>query len=124
VRFLGRVSDAELEELFSRCRALVYPQLEDFGIIAVEAQAAGKPVIAFGKGGATETVVGPNDRAGRAPTGLFFAEPTPESLCGALAAFEELEPKLDPHAIRANAERFSLQNFRAGIAREIDEVLQ
>jgi glycosyltransferase involved in cell wall biosynthesis len=124
VRFLGRVSDRELDDLYSRCRALVYPQLEDFGIIAVEAQAAGKPVIAFGRGGALDTVVGPNDAAGRAPTGVLFAEPTPESLEGAVRAFEELEPKLEPQAIRANAERFSLENFRAGISRAIDEVLQ
>jgi glycosyltransferase involved in cell wall biosynthesis len=124
VRFLGRVSDAELDDLYARCRALVYPQLEDFGMIAVEAQAAGKPVIAFGQGGAAETVVGPNDSAGRTPTGLFFSQPTPQSLAAAVEAFEELEPKLEPHAIRANAERFSLENFRAGIGREIDRVLQ
>ncbi|HTO55172.1 MAG TPA: glycosyltransferase [Myxococcota bacterium] len=124
VRFLGRVSDTELEDLYARCRALVYPQLEDFGIIAVEAQAAGKPVIALGKGGAAETVVGPNDPEGRAPTGLFFAEPTPESLERALRAFDELEPKLEPQAIRAHAARFSLENFRAGIAREIEKVLR
>jgi len=124
VRFLGRVSDPELEDLYARCRALVYPQLEDFGMIAVEAQAAGKPVIAFGQGGATETVVGPNDPEGRAPSGVFFAQPTPESLATALGAFEKLEPTLDPRAIRANAERFSLETFRAAIARAVDEVMQ
>ncbi|MFI5314264.1 MAG: glycosyltransferase [Myxococcota bacterium] len=124
VRFLGRVSDAELDDLYSRCRALVYPQLEDFGMIAVEAQAAGKPVIAFGRGGATETVVGPRDASGRTPSGVFFAEPTAESLAAAVQEFEELEAKLDPQAIRLNAERFSLENFRAGIARAIEGVLQ
>jgi glycosyltransferase involved in cell wall biosynthesis len=124
VRFLGRVSDAELEDLYARCRALVYPQLEDFGMIAVEAQAAGKPVIAYGQGGATETVVGPADAAGRAATGVFFDAPTAESLEAALRAFEELEPKFDPQAIRANAERFSLETFRAAISRAIDEVMQ
>ena len=122
VRLLGRVSDAELDELYARCRALVYPQLEDFGIIAVEAQAAGKPVIAFGRGGAAETVVGIDDSAGRAPTGVFFAEQTPQALAAAVERFEEVESKLDPQAIRANAERFSLEVFRAGIARAIDEV--
>ena len=124
VRFLGRVSDAELEDLYARCRALVYPQNEDFGIIAVEAQAAGKPVIALARGGALETVVGPNDPQGRPPTGAFFADPTPESLRAALAAFAELEPKLDPHAIRANATRFSLESFRAGITRAIEGVVK
>jgi len=124
VRFLGRVSDAELDDLYARCRALVYPQLEDFGIIAVEAQAAGKPVVAFGRGGAAETVVGVDDPAGRAPSGVFFAEQTPRALAEAVERFEEVESKLDPHAIRTNAERFSLQEFRAGIARAIDEVCQ
>jgi glycosyltransferase involved in cell wall biosynthesis len=124
VRFLGRVSDRELDDLYARCRALVYPQLEDFGMIAVEAQAAGKAVIAFGQGGASETVVGPSDSSGRAPTGVFFGEPSPESLNVAVERFEELEPKLEPQAIRANAERFSLENFRAAIGRAIDRVLQ
>ena len=58
----------------------MYPQFEDFGIIAVEAQAAGKPVIALGRGGAAETIIGPSDSAGRPPTGIHFPEPTPESL--------------------------------------------
>jgi glycosyltransferase involved in cell wall biosynthesis len=124
VRFLGRVSDRELDDLYARCRALVYPQLEDFGIIAVEAQAAGKPVIAFGQGGALDTVVPPGDSEGRAPTGVFFTEPRPESLAAAVERFEELEPKLDSQAIRANAERFSLDNFRAGIRGAIERVLQ
>jgi glycosyltransferase involved in cell wall biosynthesis len=124
VRFLGRVTDRELEDLYARCRALVYPQNEDFGIIGVEAQAAGRPVIALAKGGALETVVGPNDPQGRAPTGCHFREATPESLAAAVRAFEtDVEPKLDPAAIRANAERFSLENFRAGIRGAIDEVL-
>ena len=123
VRFVGRVSDRELDLLYARCRALVYPQNEDFGIIAVEAQAAGRPVIALGRGGAVETVVGPHDPEGRAPTGVHFAEPTPDALADAVRAFEDLEPKLDPAAIRANAARFSLENFRTGIAHEIEEVL-
>ena len=124
VRFLGRVSDAELEALYARCRALVYPQEEDFGMIAVEAQAAGAPVIAFGRGGAVETVVAFGDRAGRPATGVHFSEATPDSLARGVRAFIEIEAKLDPHAPRANAERFSLENFRSGLRREIDEVLQ
>jgi glycosyltransferase involved in cell wall biosynthesis len=124
VRFLGRVSDAELDALYARCRALVYPQEEDFGMIAVEAQAAGAPVIAFGRGGAVETVVPVGDRAGRTPTGVHFVAATPASLARGVRDFIEWEPKLDPEAPRANAERFSLENFRSGIRREIDEVLQ
>jgi len=124
VRFLGRVSDAELESLFARCRALVYPQEEDFGITAVEAQAAGAPVIAFGRGGAVETVVGYGDRAGRAATGVHFPDANAESLARGVREFIEIEGKLDPLARRANAERFSLENFRSGLRREIDEVMQ
>ncbi len=124
VRFLGRVSDAELESLFARCRALVYPQEEDFGITAVEAQAAGAAVIAFGRGGAAETVVGYGDRAGRAATGVHFTEATAGSLAGGVREFIEIEGKLDPLARRANAQRFSLENFRSGLRREIDEVMQ
>ena len=123
VRFLGRVPDGELEALYARCRALVYPQEEDFGMIAVEAQAAGAPVIAFGRGGAVETVVPVGDSAGRAPTGVHFPEPTPDSLARAVREFSEVESKLDPRALRANAERFSLENFRSGLRRVIDEVV-
>ena len=122
VRFLGRVSDRELDELYARCRALVYPQEEDFGMIAVEAQAAGAPVIAFGRGGAAETVVGVGDASERAPTGVFFREPTPESLAAAVRAFADLEPKLDAAAPRSNAERFSLERFRSEIRAVVAEV--
>jgi glycosyltransferase involved in cell wall biosynthesis len=111
VRFLGRVSDAVLARLYARCRALVYPQEEDFGIVAVEAQAAGRPVIAYGRGGATETVV-PAGAGGRAPTGIFFDEPTPGALRDALRRFEADEKRFEPAAIRAHAERFSVPRFR------------
>ena len=67
--FVGHVSDAELARLYARCRALIHPQEEDFGLVAVEAQAAGRPVIAFGKGGAVDTVR-PWGRSGAPPTGL------------------------------------------------------
>jgi glycosyltransferase involved in cell wall biosynthesis len=120
VRFLGRVSDAELADLYARCRALVYPQEEDFGIIPVEAQAAGRPVIAYGAGGATETVVPLGDRQGRAPTGLWFTPQTPEALAGAVRRFEAAEAAFDPAAIRRHAERFATARFR----REMREAVQ
>jgi glycosyltransferase involved in cell wall biosynthesis len=93
-------------------------------MIAVEAQAAGAPVIAFGRGGAVETVVPVGDPAGRAPTGVHFREPTPASLARAVRDFTEVEAKLDPLALRENAERFSLENFRSGLRRVIDEVVR
>jgi glycosyltransferase involved in cell wall biosynthesis len=105
VSFLGRVSDAELAELYARCRALIYPQEEDFGIAAVEAQAAGAPVIAFGRGGATDTVVPINGPRDSAPTGVWFHDPTPEGLAAAVRGFEAVEHQFDTKAIRARAER-------------------
>jgi glycosyltransferase involved in cell wall biosynthesis len=122
VRFLGRVSDAELARLYARCRALVYPQEEDFGIVAVEAQAAGRPVIAFGRGGATETVVGLDAARGaeRAPTGMFFDAPTPESLRAAVETFRVEEKRFDTGAIRRHAEGFSTARFLG----EIGDVIE
>ena len=123
VRFTGRVSDAELAALFARCRALVYPQEEDFGIIPVEAQAAGRPVIAYGSGGATETVVGLDDPAGRAPTGVFFSPQTPEALVAAIERFEKESERFDPNAIRAHAESFSVPRFHREMRAALDEAL-
>lgn len=126
VEFRGRVDDAELAELFARCRALVHPQDEDFGIVAVEAQAAGRPVIAFARGGALETVVGLDEgrrEEAPAPTGLFFEEQTPQALRRALDRFEACLGTFDPRAIRRHAEQFSAPRFRAEILREIDRTL-
>lgn len=126
VEFRGRVTDAELAGLFARCRALVHPQDEDFGIAAVEAQAAGRPVIAFGRGGALETVVGFHEKRREedpAPTGLFFDEQTPEALRRALDRFEACSGTFDPRSIRRHAEQFSAPRFRAEILREIDATL-
>ena len=104
VTFLGRVPGDELVRLFRRARAFIFPGLEDFGITPLEAQAAGRPVIAFGGGGALDTVL-----PGR--TGEFFAEQTTESLMAALAGFDP--GGYDPAICRANAERFSTSRFEA-----------
>src|SRR5207253_1979637 len=78
VHLLGWQPDAVIRDHFRRCRALVFPGEEDFGIVPVEAQACGTPVLAFGRGGATETIVPPG--SGGAPTGRFFAEQTAEAM--------------------------------------------
>ncbi len=122
-RFLGRVSDPELADLYARCRALVYPQEEDFGIVPVEAQAAGRPVIAYGAGGATETVVPLGAEEGRAPTGLFFHPQEPEALVAALQRFEASADAFVPEAIRAHAEGFSAARFRAQMRAAVDAAL-
>jgi glycosyltransferase involved in cell wall biosynthesis len=111
IELFGRVSDAERDRLLSRTRALLLPGEEDFGIVPVEAQAVGVPVIAYGVGGATETVID-----GR--TGVLFGEQTPESLARAIERFEGLS--LDPGAARENAARFGRERFRAEMADVID----
>jgi glycosyltransferase involved in cell wall biosynthesis len=126
VEFLGRVPEEELAHLFARCRALVHPQEEDFGLAAVEAQAAGRPVIAFGRGGAAETVVplaGAPDSAGRA-TGVWLEDQTEEALVRAVHRFEAAESFFDPKQIRTHAERFSAHRFRSEIAREAQSLLE
>jgi glycosyltransferase involved in cell wall biosynthesis len=104
---LGRVTDAERDALLASARALLFPGEEDFGIVPVEAQAAGVPVIAYGVGGARETV-----RDG--VTGVLFDAQTPEGVAAAIARFEGLA--LDPQAPRENARRFGRERFRAEMA--------
>lgn len=106
VTFLGRVSDDALRAIYAHARALLFPGCEDFGIVPVEAQAAGTPVVAYGRGGARETVV-------EGETGLFFDEQTVDSLCGALEAFEARN--WSAAACRANAANFSRARFFAGM---------
>lgn len=100
------VSDGELRTLYAGARALLFPGVEDFGIVPVEAQAAGTPVIAYGQGGALETVV-------EGETGLFFREPTVESLCAALEEFEGRD--WDSEKCRAQARRFGRCEFENGV---------
>lgn len=112
VRFVGRVDDPTLADLYARCRALVYPQEEDFGIVPVEAQAAGRPVLAYGAGGVLDTVVPPEDAQGRAPTGLLFRPQSAEALAAAVRRFEAEADRFDPGAIRAWAGRFAAPRYR------------
>jgi glycosyltransferase involved in cell wall biosynthesis len=103
VEFEGEVSDARLRELYRGCRALVFAGLEDFGMVLVEAQACGRPVICFGGGGAREAVV-----AGR--TGLHFHEQSEAALLRAVERFESMS--WDAGAIRAHSLKFSSERFR------------
>ncbi len=112
VRFVERLSYVELQQAYARARALVFTAEEDFGIIPVEAQAAGRPVIAFGRGGALETVI-------ERKTGLFFREQTSQALIAALRQFESWESDFRPSDALANAQRFSVQAFREGFIREV-----
>jgi glycosyltransferase involved in cell wall biosynthesis len=114
VRFLGAVALDELPRLYARARFFVLPGEEDFGIAPVEAQSAGRPVLALGRGGALETVV-------EGQTGVFFSEPTVESLLRGIAAIDEL--RVDPPAIREHASRFAASRFAPEVKREIDRIL-
>jgi glycosyltransferase involved in cell wall biosynthesis len=105
--FLGAVPDAEVDALLSGARALLFPGEEDFGLVPVEAQAAGVPVIAYGVGGARETVV-------EGETGLFHANQSVASVASAILQFEEM--RFDAQCIRANARRFGRERFRTEMA--------
>jgi glycosyltransferase involved in cell wall biosynthesis len=103
----------------------VYPQEEDFGIAALEAQASGRPVICFARGGARETVLplsGPADAAAHA-TGVWFDAQRSDALVAAVRRFEAAEPHFDAKLIRSHAERFSASRFRDEFAREVQTLL-
>ncbi|MFH1583167.1 MAG: glycosyltransferase [Candidatus Falkowbacteria bacterium] len=111
IEFLGWVDDAVKAELYSHCLAFIYPQEEDFGITAVEAMASGRPVIAYKRGGAMETVVD-------GITGVFFNEQTPASLVEAINNFDN--SKFNPEIIKQHAEKFSVEKFKGSVKELID----
>ena len=112
IEFLGYQPDSVVRDHYARCRGLVFPGEEDFGLAPVEAQACGRPVIAYAAGGSLETV-----RDGE--TGVFFHAQTPASLLDAIDRFEKLD--FDPVRIRANAERFDVREFERRIRAVVDE---
>ena len=103
IEFLGRLPDSEVERYIARCRAFIFPGEEDFGIAPVEAQAAGRPVIAYAAGGALETVV-------EGVTGVFFREPTADSLARAVSEFDERV--FDGQEISTHARHFDKDTFK------------
>jgi glycosyltransferase involved in cell wall biosynthesis len=114
VELLGRLEDDEVHQLMARCKGFILAGSEDFGISALEAQAAGRPVIALGTGGALESVI-PGE------TGLFFRERTAESLMEAIRVFDTVD--WDPFKARTNAERYSKERFQREIMEEVRAVL-
>lgn len=114
VSFLGFQSDAILKDYLKRARAFIFAAKEDFGIVPLEAQACGTPVIGFGRGGLLDSII-PGE------TGLFFSEQTVASLSEAVQLFEE--QSFCPIACRENAERFSVSRFQREIRQFVEEAL-
>jgi len=112
IEFLGRVDDKTKAELYSNCQAFLNPQEEDFGITVVEAMASGRPIIAFRKGGATETVI-------EGKTGIFFDQQTPAAIIEAINNFAGHD--WQPAEIRRQAERFSVEKFKREMKGFIEE---
>jgi glycosyltransferase involved in cell wall biosynthesis len=111
VTFLGWQPDAEIARLYARCRALIFPAVEDFGITPLEAAAAGRPTIALARGGALETMVG-LDAAEAPPTAVFFPEQSVDALVWAISRFERADDRFDGKALRARAEAFDRPVFK------------
>ena len=125
IEFLGWQSDEELLDLYRGCRALVFPGEEDFGIVPLEAMACGRPVIAYGKGGALETVVPLQDHRepdqDGTPTGIFFHEQSPEALKKAIAGFEEKQHLFQEGDIREHALKFDRSLFKEKVHHYMSE---
>jgi glycosyltransferase involved in cell wall biosynthesis len=124
VKLLGHQPSDVLKGYMQKARAFVFAAEEDFGIVPVEAQACGTPVIAYGKGGATETVVPLVEQGaagGRMPTGVFFHEQTPAALVDAVEIFEANMGEFNPEEIRRNSERFSIDRFKKDYKAFVDE---
>ena len=118
IEFLGWQGNEEVRNYYRECKAFVFPGEEDFGIAPVEAQACGKPVIAYGRGGVLESVIAfPKEN----PTGVFFDHLTPESLSEAIDLFERNIDQFDSRQIRRNALPFHKNNFREKIKSFIEE---
>lgn len=110
IEFLGRVEDKDLPGLYARSRAFLFAADEDFGIVPVEAQAFGRPVLAYGHGGSLETVV--DDVTSASATGMFFPEQNAASLVDCILRFEERESDFKPAVIQNHARRFDTEVFR------------
>ena len=111
VEFLGQLDDGQVKHHLARCKALIFPGEEDFGIVPVEAQASGRPVVAYGAGGALETIV-----EGR--TGEFFDKPTVDSLTAVLSRFDD--SRYSPREMNANAQRFGEAVFTERFVRFVE----
>ena len=122
ITFRGFVSEEELVSYYQNAKALIFPQEEDFGIVAVEAQAVGAPVIAYKKGGALDTVIDPSVGSGRFATGIFFKEQTKESLIKAVKHYDDSNQRseMSRECIK-NAKKFSKERFKKEFAKLVEK---
>jgi glycosyltransferase involved in cell wall biosynthesis len=118
--FLGWQPDTVIRDHLRRAKALLFPGEEDFGIVPVEAQACGCPVIAFGRGGVTETV---RPLGGSDPTGVFFEEQTADAVAAAVERFEQEADRFDPRIARRQAMPFRTQRYEDELFGFVDQVL-
>jgi glycosyltransferase involved in cell wall biosynthesis len=129
IHFVGKLSAAELWHTYAHCRALLFAADEDFGMVSLEAQACGRPVVAYGKGGSLETVRGYQERTGRHPmndeeaTGVFFYEQTADAVARAILRLEAMESEFSPQAIQAHARQFDTSVFIDKFRQFVSEAL-
>ena len=124
IEFLGWVNEPRLAQLYAGCQALVFPGEEDFGIVPLEAQASGRPVIGYEKGGLLETVIGLDGLPERYPTGLFFSAQNASSLIAAVKLYQERQSEFRPDRIRQHAAKFSRERFKREITEYLDLCLK
>lgn len=117
IKVIGRQPFDVIRDLLQRCKGLIFPGVEDFGIVPVEAMASGAPVIAFAKGGALETVID-------GETGVHFHDQTVEALMDAVGKLERGDVVFDPKVLRCHAEKFSKETFKQQIQHFINERLK
>ncbi|MGR3175940.1 MAG: glycosyltransferase [Candidatus Scalindua sp.] len=129
IELMGWQSDETVRDHYAACKALIFPGIDDFGIVPLEAQACGKPVIAYGDGGALETIIPiDNDKLkiksengqSQKATGVFFYEHTPEALAEAVSYFEDIKDSFNKQEIRKNAESFDRTIFKDKIRNYIE----
>ena len=122
IKLTGYLPDGEMKKYMQHARAFVFAAEEDFGITPVEAQACGTPVIAYGKGGSLETILGLGSH--REPTGVFFTEQKIDDIKDAVTTFENKQSEIIYENCRKNAERFSVDTFKRTFSDFVDHIVE